>query len=173
MGRSFLKSIVAISVILNVVPCFAAQPIKDARYYCVADFGGGLFYNDATHKWEGVGFGAHEHKFVLHVQFDKAGIWKPVDDLDEKVPVNYYKITVADPGIPVEEDCLGTNKYGSSPFVIDEFTGVLMCHSGLYDYRFQLGTNRFLSAYLWGFVDGKDKNEDNPSVDGGTCTKID
>jgi hypothetical protein len=41
------------------------------------------------------------------------------------------------------------------------------------DYQFNLRTNRFLGAYLEGYVDGKDNNDDTPFVSGGTCSKID
>ena len=41
------------------------------------------------------------------------------------------------------------------------------------DYVFSLKTNRFLSIYSIGYMDGEDRNENTPSVSGGTCTKID
>ena len=41
------------------------------------------------------------------------------------------------------------------------------------DYVFSLKTNRFLSIYSIGYMDGEDSNENTPSVSGGTCTKID
>ena len=39
-------------------------------------------------------------------------------------------------------------------------------------YQFNLTNNRFLSIYDFGYIDGRDNNDETPSVSGGTCTKI-
>ena len=41
------------------------------------------------------------------------------------------------------------------------------------EYQFNFKNNRFLSYYKFGYLNGKDTNDDTPAVSGGTCTKID
>ena len=41
------------------------------------------------------------------------------------------------------------------------------CNANLTDYIFNLTMGRFLSVYVVGYLDGKDNNEDTPSISGG------
>jgi hypothetical protein len=48
----------------------------------------------------------------------------------------------------------------------------LVCRTEFYDYKFNLKASRFDEAYLIGYVNGHDTNDDTPVVAGGVCTKI-
>jgi hypothetical protein len=52
-------------------------------------------------------------------------------------------------------------------------SGFFYCSDGIGDYTFSIKTYRFLKSYMIGYVGGKDNNDDTPSVQAGTCTKID
>ena len=45
--------------------------------------------------------------------------------------------------------------------------------TALFEYKFNLKNNRFLRAYLAGYVNGMNENSDTPYVSDGTCIKTD
>jgi hypothetical protein len=49
--------------------------------------------------------------------------------------------------------------------------GTLNCATALFEYKFNLKNNRFLRAYLVGYVNGMNENSNTPYVSGGTCIK--
>ena len=49
---------------------------------------------------------------------------------------------------------------------------VFSCNAYNHEYQFNLKAHRYLAAYLVGYVDGEDVNDDTPSVTAGVCTKI-
>ena len=58
--------------------------------------------------------------------------------------------------------CNGFNKFGTT------FCGV----DNIEEIAFSRTTMRFRAVYLVGYIDGKDNNDDTPSIKIGTCTKL-
>jgi hypothetical protein len=54
------------------------------------------------------------------------------------------------------------------PVIADQFNR----SASMSEYTINLVTNRFFAAYLQGYIDGKENNDNTPAVLAGTCTKI-
>ena len=148
---------------------------KDVAYYCVGEAAGGLFYNEKTKKWEAITGFVPFQRFVLKMKFLGARVRKE-RAIEEQV--SDYKVTVTESDQNIALSCRDDdpNKSSDDPnktvTVSDQFR-TFSCATTSYDYQFNLGTRRFLSIYRYGYTNGNDNNDDNPSVEAGTCTKID
>jgi len=161
--------ILSAAILIACVPLSTAnaQLVKDASYFCVAEVVGGLAYDAGMKKWIATSFRA-EKKFVLRLKFLTNRVEKSVFNQDETV--YDYNVTITEAGSNFAGPCLGRGQ----KHVTVRPLGWLLCHGAdLHEYRFDLDTNRFLAAYLHGYIDGKDNNNNTPAVLGGTCTKID
>lgn len=134
---------------------FAQQP-KEGAYSCAAESSGGIFYNDQTKKWEGTGFRPLS-KFILKIKYART-----IAEVDE------YAVTITPGG---RNDPLLCQSYRTQLVQIDEL-GLLACRTDFYNYKFNLKAGRFVEAYLIGYINGQDINDDTPLVSGGVCTKI-
>lgn len=133
-----------------------AQQSKEGTYSCAAESSGGIFHNNQTKKWEGTSFRPLS-KFVLKLKYVRT-----TTEADE------YAITIMPDGSNDAVACTADR----TPLVqIDEFD-FLVCRTRFYNYKFNLKAGRFLEAYLMGYVNGQDTNNDTPVVSGGVCTKI-
>jgi hypothetical protein len=133
-----------------------AQQSKEGAYSCAAESSGGIFYNDQTKKWEGTSFRPLS-KFILRLKYVRT-----TTEGDE------YAVTVTPSG---RNDALPCISYRTQLAQIDEF-GFLVCRTESYNYKFNLKAGRFVEAYLMGYINGHDTNDDTPVVSGGVCTKI-
>ena len=135
---------------------------KDASYFCIAEFAGGLAYDERMKKWKGTAF-RKEQKFVLRLKHlrtqAKSAFTEAVYD---------YNVTITEVGTNLARMC---KAYPNPQVTVPEFAW-LVCDVGLREYRFNLKTNRFLSVYLVGYADGIDNDNNAPSIVGGTCTEI-
>lgn len=152
-----------------LVTCEGAYAIesKDAAYYCVTEAVAGLSLDKPSQKWQSTHFRPTE-KFILkfkHIRSTKERMF-PTSEPDV---VNYFNITITKSGSNTEAKCFNQN-YNEPVRVWGD--GYVFCSASLTDYKFNPGNNRFLSAYLIGYIDG-DQMTDTPAVSGGTCTKID
>jgi hypothetical protein len=160
---------VRIIATIGMFALFALGPLasaqeKNGAYYCVADASGGIFYDDNSKRWEGTTF-CPSTKFVVRLTFAEHKIEK--NFLGDQDDHNYYKIAITDSGDNYASPCTSDN----TGEVIVLNPGLTRC-SVISDYVFDFKNNRFLSAYLLGYVGGKDNNENTPAVSAGTCTKI-
>ena len=133
-----------------------AQQSKEGTYSCAAKSSGGIFYNVQTKKWEGTGFRPLS-KFVLRLKYVRT-----TTEVDE------YAVTVTPDG---RNDALACIAFQTPLVQIDELD-FLVCRTRFYNYKFNLKAGRFVEAYLMGYVNGQDINDDTPAVSGGVCTKI-
>jgi hypothetical protein len=119
-------------------------------------------------KWKGTAFNA-DGKFVLRLKHLRTRVRKTLFGDDETV--HDYNVTITKAGSNSPSSCAN---YPEQHVTVNEYSP-LICVGGddLQEYRFSLKTNRFLSTYLYGYIDGKDSKENTPSIEGGTCTKID
>jgi hypothetical protein len=148
--RKLLCWIVLLAATPATALCFER---KNSVYFCTAQFEGGVAYDDTTKQWHGTIF-QPTGNFVVRVTYLQ---------LDE------YEVSITDQGESKSYGCTGHNatnpKIGEYDF--------LDCYRLGSEYQFNFKTNRFLKAYLLGYLDGRDNNENTPSISGGVCTKID
>jgi hypothetical protein len=150
--RIFISSIMATMTVAVSV----AQQTKEGAYSCTAESSGGIFFNDRTKKWEGTGFRPLS-KFILTIKYVRT-----TADGDE------YAATITPSG---RNDALPCLSYRTQLAQINEL-GFLTCRTEFYNYKFNLKAGRFVEAYLMGYINGQDINDDTPLVSGGSCTKI-
>jgi hypothetical protein len=152
------------AILIACVPLTTANAElgKDASYFCIAEFAGGLAYDERMKKWKGTAF-RKEQKFVLglkHLRTQaKSAFTETVYD---------YNVTITEVGTNLARMC---ETYPNPQVTVPEF-GWLVCDVGLREYRFNLTTKRFLSVYLVGYADGIDNENNAPSIVGGVCTEI-
>src|SRR5262245_6976474 len=145
--------------LLCLLTSLAFAQSKDVAYRCVGEPAGGLSYNEQTKKWEGASF-RPQQQFVLRMKFVRA-----------RENVSDYGATATTSGKDTGLPCTTTDTEETVTVVDSDRS--FSCTTVAYDYVFNLSTNRFLSMYVYGYVDGKDSNDNTPVVEGGTCTKID
>jgi hypothetical protein len=182
MARSY--QMYGVMVPLFLLSSLANAQYKNGSYYCVVEWIGGGWYDARTKHWEGSKFNPNSDsdvsKFILKVTFNgrhTEQVKEPLGDIKQE-QFDDYNVTIkgSDSSIPL--DCrAGFDKglvwYNRSK-VISTRSGynILRCNI-VYDYVFNLNTNRFLQISTNGFISRRDNNEDTPSINGGTCTKID
>jgi len=139
-----------------------AQEPKTEAYVCKVEFTGGLAYDAESKSWQSTTF-QPKGKFIFRLKF--------VRTETEKIGLHgvNYEATVTEAGRNREISCAGGKDKTTSP----DQDGTLDCTTALYQYRFNLKNNRFLRAYLAGYVNGMNENSDTPGVSGGTCIKMD
>jgi len=164
--------ILSAAILIASVPVTSAnaQLGKDASYFCISEFAGGVAYDQATKKWKGTALRTN-NKFVLRLKFVNSRVEKTFFRGDEIV--HDYNITFTETGSNSPEPCIDVRQ--SKPRITVGYDGLMTCTSSLdlNEYIFNLTKNRFLATYLIGYIDGKDSNENTPAVSGGICAKID
>jgi len=133
-----------------------AQQSKEGSYSCAAVSSGGIFYSNQTKKWEGTGFRPLS-KFVVKLTY-----FQTTTGADE------YAVTITPDG---SNDALSCTADRTPLVQIDELD-FLICRTKFFSYKFNLKAGRFVEAYLMGYVNGQDSNDDTPVVSAGVCTKI-
>lgn len=141
---------------------------RSAAYYCNPEASGGLSYDEQQKKWTSSHFRPGKG-FVLKLQLLSSNREK-MFDWTEPSTVNRFSVTVTEAGSSRESPCRNLKDYKAPIDVWDE--GWLRCEAGLTEYRFNAGNNRFLKAYLVGYVGGDDDNQNTPALTIGVCTKI-
>lgn len=146
-----------------------AQDKGNHSYFCKTEVAGGLHYNETVKKWTSTSFKPQED-FVLRLKYVETKVEKIWQYASKEEPVTYYSVTLTPKGTTSPYNCFAHDTTNGQVRVTP--TTMIVCNSNLTDYKFNLGGGRFLSAYLFGYVDGLDKNDNTPGVAGGTCTKI-
>ena len=119
-------------------------------YLCITDAADGVFYNDATKKFQGTSFGNNNaRKYLLKNKNDE---WK----------FSYFG--EADFEVPCEEGKAPTD--GSKLTVHRAFCGILAGQ-----FVMDILKMRFAKTHWDGF-ENEDKNTATPSVEVGSCSKI-
>jgi hypothetical protein len=155
-----------LAALLASSPSELASEAQNLTYFCVEEFSGGLHYDETAKKWRGATFRANT-KFILRLKHVRSRTFKNFFGQNEQV--QDYDVSITESGSSVAEPC---HNYPASKMITLDSSRWLRCRDGAERYIFNLNNNRFLSAYLHGYVNGKDTNADTPHVGGGTCTKI-
>jgi hypothetical protein len=88
--------------------------------------------------------------------------------------VEVYNLTITQEGKDNADDCFAHNyHFPGDSREVQAFAQhrTFSCYTGFRTYEFNMMTNRFLSAYVEGYVDG-DTNDDTPFFAVGKCTKL-
>jgi hypothetical protein len=141
---------------------------RDAAFYCTPEAAGGLAYDDKLRKWHSANFHP-ERNFVLKLQFIQSKQEKIADWADPDT-VNQFEVSVVEAGSNKKKNCRNMKDYQLPVPVWSD--GWVRCEAALTEYRFNPANNRFLQIYLLGYIDGKDNNDNTPSINAGICTKI-
>jgi hypothetical protein len=140
---------------------------RDTTYFCTMDAAGGVTFNKLANRWQGTVF-REDTKFILRLahlrHLEKFG---PVG-----MPVDYYKVTFTREGKNEAIECTGTYSDRGPEVLVFSDIGVVSCTAGLFEYTLNLTNNRIMSAYLVGYVSGRDDDSDTPAIAVGKCTKI-
>ncbi len=147
----------------------AAFEIRDAAFFCLEEFGGGITFDKQTRRWRSATFRPAD-KFVLKVAFIEKRTEKDPVGNDEEVLLYYISITKQ--GTQQQSFCFSTSRERKGLGVRIDAEGFFSCSHSLEDYSFNLKHLRFLKTYIVGYINGIDSSSDTPAVMGGTCTKI-
>ncbi len=146
----------------------------EGSYFCVANASGGVSFNDTLNKWDSTGFTA-SGRYVVNVarHSETTDRWGKLRTV--------YTVTVSEHGV-VESDylsniCSTTDSTLRSYNLLTHFisdTGQLSCQrfGGDWNWKMNLENGRFMSTYVLGYLDGIDNNDNTPSIEIGTCSRI-
>jgi hypothetical protein len=140
-----------------------AQEPRDTAYRCTEEFSGGLAFDAANDRWRGNAFRVFE-KFTLQMRFMGTTVRKST--VGDGRRVSEFDVYLADATGRDPQPCFGGD---GRPVAVEN--GQVSCKKGLYDYKFNLTTNRFLYSYMIGYIDGRNDNENTPHITGGTCAR--
>lgn len=147
-----------------------AQLAGDTNYFCTVESSGGISYDSVTKQWRGTSFRPNG-KFVLKLKFVRARTVRN-NFLKTDEPVKDFEIYITESGHNFGQPCLSFSNEDRKTLTIYEEHLAVRCDASLSTYVFNFKTNRFIEAYLVGYVAGEENNSNTPSVSGGTCTKI-
>jgi hypothetical protein len=89
----------------------------------------------------------------------------------EKEDVADYVVTITETGTNAAVPCtFGGTGIGSKIIIVGD-DGNVVCTAKRHRFTFNVESNRFISVFLYGYVDGEDNNQDMPTMSGGTCEK--
>lgn len=153
--------------ILVVLPAPARSQQYDGSYYCVAEFAGGIAYNESLKKWDSATF-RPSHKFV--VRFKYAGPHKEAEGIQSYT--DDYFVTVTRSGSAEAKACRNYKNLDKIEFTSDGVRGD--CEVFPHRYIFSLKYKRFQATFEAAdyVLRSDEKNSDTASISGGTCTKI-
>ena len=150
-------------------PGFAHAQQYDGSYYCVAEFSGGVAYNERLKKWDSTRFQPSD-KFIVHFNYvGPGGSWCGSQDCG----TDQYLVSITPSGSNKTEACKTYYKEASDRIEFERTLGRGDCQTSLHRYTFGLKYKRFLATYEFGgYAIGMDQETDPPHISGGTCTKI-
>jgi hypothetical protein len=100
----------------------------------------------------------------------KTGEHPDKDQLGLDVTVDDYELSYASQAQSAFNGECGPNEGGR--FSIYSYTSTVTCLQNFEEIKINLEKLRFLSVYLYGYVDGQDNNDNTPFVKAGPCVKI-
>jgi hypothetical protein len=135
---------------------------KGGSYNCVAEWPAGGWYNSASKKWEGSVLNppALNLQFILKMTF-----------VEMRTDQSFarFNISITKSGSKIPVYCRAANSPKEVSVSFDRFRCSTLFFN---DFVFDLNTNRFLHTSAFGYVDGKENNDNTPYIAGGTCAKI-
>jgi len=170
-----MKTVAVIAFLCSAVVAQAqVDPIWQGNYFCKASHVGGVAFNEQTKTWTGTTF-RPRGQFVLSVREAPKEVQAQFTSTTTENPGQYY-VTVSEMGqpgaSPLTCEPVGAG-WGSKKPVLIFKAGYLQCEHSLSTLKISFATMRYLNAYLQGYIGGQDNNDNTPSIEIGTCAKID
>jgi hypothetical protein len=149
------------------------QDSDDASYLCMREMAAGLAYNNSLKKWEGAPLHSEGsfNRFTLRMRFLHDRVRRNTSGEEEDV--TDYEVTITEAETNYGFPCTSGGGVVLGRIVTVGDDDALECSANGYGFRFNLESNRFISVFLRGYLDGIDSGENAPMLSGGTCTKID
>ena len=149
----------------------SAQPLKDGAFLCITEKSTGFYYDERLKRWQETNFKTDQ--FVLRLRY----VGKKENSPDTNYTLYHYEVIITPVGTSQKRSCYPTAEMSHDLSVDAPTIGIadglyFECHATSFIYKFNLRSHRFLSAYLEGYVHGRDDNNDNPMISVGTCTQI-
>ena len=159
----------AIIVVTLLFTCGQSNAQEQGRtYLCSSEIEAGLKYDQSAKEWRALKIEEKE-KFILKVRFKRT---EKKGSFGGKTEI--YNLTITPTGTNLAEDCYAkTFGLRGNPREIEAHADyrLLFCYTAFNQYTFNLKTNRFLSAFGLGYVNG-DNNDASPAIAAGKCTEI-
>jgi hypothetical protein len=134
-------------------------------YLCIPDAAGGVYFDEASKRWQGAIFNVEDKKLVVSIKVLGLKEYKILFSTLSEMVLDYeVKVSV------IGREGLYCNTPNGEPLAIYE-SGIFQCGL-LYKYRFDLNKLRYVEFYTAGFVDGIDNNDNTPAVTVGRCSKF-
>ena len=157
----------AAAIAALITPQVRCEPKTDASYFCTSQVTTGIGFNDLEKRWVATNSRKNE-EFVLKIKY----LGKKIRKLPGiKWSVETYNVSLAKQGESEPTICIDHST--EIAWEIDALDDLLQCVTigGKTHFQFNLKNNRFLSAYLYGYVQGQDSIDDTPAIAAGICTK--
>jgi hypothetical protein len=155
-----MRGYIAVATLLFLSSTAYSQS-KGGSYNCVAEWSAGGWYNSASKKWEGsvLNLPALNLQFILKMTF-----------VEMRTDQNFarFNISITKSGSNIPVYCRAANNPKEVSVSFDRFQCTILSN----EFVFDLNTNRFLHTSTFGYVDGKENNNNTPYIAGGTCTRI-
>jgi hypothetical protein len=151
-------------VLLLAVPA-AAEEARDLTYVCVEEHAAGLRFDAAARRWESTRF-APARQFTLTMKHE--GALHRLSDSGRREEVPQYSVSITRSGSDTAIACHDLNRRHA---LITLFEQYFQCRFELIEYRFDLSTKRYVSAYLHGYLGGDKDVVDQPRITAGSCAK--
>ncbi|MFK4650081.1 hypothetical protein ABIF97_000015 [Bradyrhizobium japonicum] len=146
-------------------PGFADAQQYDGSYNCVAEFSGGVAYDEVSKKWDSARFRPSD-KLIVRFKYLGPTLCGGQDCYSDQ-----YLVSITPSGSDKASVC--KDYKGSEKIQFTRDVGRGDCEANYHRYTFGLKYKRFLSTYEFGgYAIGMDQKTDTPSITGGSCTKI-
>jgi hypothetical protein len=154
---------------LAVIGALAHAEPQSGSYFCAAEAAAGLKYDASLGKWTGAML-RPDSRFTLRLVFNRSYTRKfsyTEEQVDEyRADITPYNS--GNPGNPLP--CLTVTETDAENLVA-MVNGSFGCSTMVQRYEFNIGKNRYLNTYDFGYINGA--SDDMPTITGGTCVKID
>lgn len=153
-------------------PVSYAQSSESAGYLCTSNMAVGFAYNNSLKKWEGVHLGLQGvfSKFTLRLKHLKDRARN--NSAGEHEDISDYVATISEMGTSAAIPCTFGGTGINSRIIVVGDDDNLVCAAKRRRITFNLESGRFISAFLFGYVDGIESNDNMPTMSGGTCEKM-
>ncbi|MET3594648.1 hypothetical protein ABID26_004056 [Mesorhizobium shonense] len=138
----------------------------EGRYVCHPIAAGGIAWSIKSKKWIGTGFqldGSESLVLTLKAQ----GVKAQKNGMGEDEDAMSYKVDVLGMPAGIPMSCLDEDNY------IGAVDGFLGCDLILYQLRMNMDELRYMTIRDTGFINGQDATDATPSINIGTCRKVD
>jgi hypothetical protein len=154
-----------------MIPTVANAAGPEGSYYCRAEASGGVKWVD--NEWKGVSFNTKADDFVLKVEpVNLTGLDNIKAELKGQT---LYSVVIAEIAREqMHENCGQPEMKGIfQNFAVIKDQVIDCSILSTQTFKISMDTLRFMEIYSGGYIDGKDGEDNTPSVTVGTCARVD